>query len=117
MRRAAVVLALVVAGLWIAAPAQAFAHNNVHNTYLHAVLDGLTAEDARQVYEAIRLAQPGGLGESPAMDVRGEPPNGKANWASGFLPAQHQAVMMSADHPIRNLSPPAEVSPSKRPTR
>jgi hypothetical protein len=42
MRRAAVVLALVVAGLWIAAPAQAFAHNNVHNTYLHAVLDGLT---------------------------------------------------------------------------
>ncbi|KUL39904.1 hypothetical protein [Actinoplanes awajinensis] len=42
MRRAAVVLALVVAGLWIASPAQAFAHNNVHNTYLHAVLDGLT---------------------------------------------------------------------------
>jgi hypothetical protein len=42
MRRAAVVLALVVAGLWIAAPAQAFAHNNVHNTYLHTVLDGLT---------------------------------------------------------------------------
>ncbi|GIF14617.1 hypothetical protein [Actinoplanes teichomyceticus] len=42
MRRAAVVLALAVAGLWIAAPAQAFAHNNVHNTYLHAVLDGLT---------------------------------------------------------------------------
>ena len=23
------------------------------------------------------------------QDVRGEPPNGKANWGSGFLPAQH----------------------------
>ena len=46
-------------------------------------------------------------------DVRGEPPNGKANWASGFLPAQHQAVMMSADCPIRNLAPPAEVSPGE----
>jgi hypothetical protein len=46
-------------------------------------------------------------------DVRGEPPNGKANWANGFLPAQHQAVMMSADFPIRNLASPAEVSPGE----
>jgi hypothetical protein len=42
MRRAAVVLALVLAGLWIAAPASAFAHNAVHNPYLHMLLDGLT---------------------------------------------------------------------------
>jgi hypothetical protein len=42
MRRAAVLFAAVLAGLWIASPAQAFAHNNVHNTYLHAVLDALT---------------------------------------------------------------------------
>ncbi len=42
MRRAAAALALVVAGLWFATPAQAFAHNAVHNTALHAVLDGLT---------------------------------------------------------------------------
>ena len=42
MRRAAVVFAVVVAALWIASPAQAFAHNNVHNSGLHAVLDGLT---------------------------------------------------------------------------
>ncbi len=42
MRRAAVVLALVLAGLWVATPAQAFAHNAVHNSALHAVLDGLT---------------------------------------------------------------------------
>lgn len=43
-------------------------------------------------------------------DVRGEPPNGKANWASGFLPAQHQAVMLAAHQPLRNLNRPATVS-------
>jgi hypothetical protein len=42
MRRAAAVLALVLAGLWITTPAQAFAHNAVHNSALHALLDGLT---------------------------------------------------------------------------
>ncbi|MBG0561230.1 hypothetical protein [Actinoplanes aureus] len=42
MRRTAVVLALTLAGLWIAAPAQAFAHNRVHSPALHALLDGLT---------------------------------------------------------------------------
>ncbi|MBM2619991.1 hypothetical protein JIG36_31205 [Actinoplanes sp. LDG1-06] len=42
MRRAAAVLALVLAGLWIATPAQAFAHNAVHNSALHALLDALT---------------------------------------------------------------------------
>jgi hypothetical protein len=36
-------------------------------------------------------------------DIRGEPPNGKANWSNGFLPARHQAVMMSAQEPVRNL--------------
>jgi triphosphoribosyl-dephospho-CoA synthase len=34
-----------------------------------AVLEALDAADARQVYEAIRLAQPGGLGQVPDMDV------------------------------------------------
>ncbi|GIE32503.1 hypothetical protein Ait01nite_055480 [Actinoplanes italicus] len=42
MRRAAVVLTLVLAGLWIASPASAFAHNAVHNPYMHMLLDGLT---------------------------------------------------------------------------
>jgi alkanesulfonate monooxygenase SsuD/methylene tetrahydromethanopterin reductase-like flavin-dependent oxidoreductase (luciferase family) len=28
-------------------------------------------------------------------DIRGEPPNGKANWSNGFLPARHQGIMMS----------------------
>lgn len=39
-------------------------------------------------------------------DVRGEPPNGKANWSNGFLPAKHQAIVMAAHQPIRNLARP-----------
>jgi triphosphoribosyl-dephospho-CoA synthase len=38
-----------------------------------SVLPGLTVDDARLVYEAIRLAKPGGLGEAPQQDVRQEP--------------------------------------------
>ena len=38
------------------------------------VLRGLTTEDSRLVYEAIRLAQPGGLGTVQTMDVAGAPP-------------------------------------------
>jgi hypothetical protein len=43
-------------------------------------------------------------------DIRGEPPNGKANWSNGFLPAQHQAIEISAQQPIRNLRRPAGIS-------
>jgi len=43
-------------------------------------------------------------------DIRGEPPNGKANWANGFLPARHQAIEMSAQRPVRNLNRPASIS-------
>ncbi len=43
-------------------------------------------------------------------DLRGEPPNGKANWTNGFLPARHQAIMMSDHKPIRNLAQPAGIS-------
>ena len=43
-------------------------------------------------------------------DIRGEPPNGKANWSNGFLPARHQAIMMSDQKPIRNLARPSEIS-------
>jgi triphosphoribosyl-dephospho-CoA synthase len=38
------------------------------------VLASLDAEDSRLVYEAIRLAQPGGLGKEQEMDVAGEAP-------------------------------------------
>jgi triphosphoribosyl-dephospho-CoA synthase len=37
------------------------------------VLLGLTVEDARETYTAIRHAQPGGLGEAKRHDVRSEP--------------------------------------------
>ena len=43
-------------------------------------------------------------------DIRGEPPNGKANWSNGFLPAEFQAVEMTAQQPIRNLSVPGGIS-------
>ena len=44
-------------------------------------------------------------------DIRGEPPNGKANWSNGFLPAKHQAIVMAAHRPVRNLYPPGSVTP------
>lgn len=43
-------------------------------------------------------------------DIRGEPPNGKANWSNGFLPAKHQAIVMAAHQEIRNLARPSEIS-------
>lgn len=46
-------------------------------------------------------------------DVRGEPPNGKANWSNGFLPARHQGLMMSHQAPIRNLKRPHGISPAE----
>jgi len=44
------------------------------------------------------------------QDLRGEPPNGKANWSNGFLPARFQAVAMAAQKPLRNLARPAAIS-------
>ena len=43
-------------------------------------------------------------------DLRGEPPNGKANWSNGFLPAKHQAMVMAAHLDIRNLKRPATIT-------
>jgi triphosphoribosyl-dephospho-CoA synthase len=40
---------------------------------INNVLDNLTIDDARQVYQAIRIAEPGGLGRSEQQDVRDEP--------------------------------------------
>jgi hypothetical protein len=41
-------------------------------------------------------------------DPRGVPPNGPANWSSGFLPAAHQATTIRAgtSNPIHDLFPP-----------
>ncbi len=43
-------------------------------------------------------------------DLRGEPPNGKANWSNGFLPAKHQAIVMADHLEIRNLQRHTSVS-------
>ncbi len=40
---------------------------------VESVLDALTLEDARLVYEAIRIAKPGGLGTAPDQDVAQTP--------------------------------------------
>lgn len=40
---------------------------------LRRVLEQTTVDDAREVYAAIRLAKPGGLGRSDTQDVAGEP--------------------------------------------
>lgn len=37
------------------------------------MLNSLTVDDTRRVYEAIRLAKPGGLGDAVEQDVRSEP--------------------------------------------
>lgn len=42
---------------------------------VHVVLAKLSPEDCRLAYEAIRLAQPGGLGEVSEMDIANEPPS------------------------------------------
>lgn len=41
-------------------------------------------------------------------DPRGVPPNGPANWSSGFLPAAHQAttIRIGTPNPIHDLFPP-----------
>lgn len=46
--------------------------NQLHQR-LRACLDSLTSEDTSLIYEAIRLANPGGLGEVKTHDVRNSP--------------------------------------------
>jgi triphosphoribosyl-dephospho-CoA synthase len=40
---------------------------------LHTILNDTTVDDAREVYQAIRVAHPGGLGHVPGQDVAGDP--------------------------------------------
>ena len=46
------------------------------------------------------------------QDLRGEPPNGKANWSNGFLSAEHQGISMAAQQPLRNLARPSSIQPA-----
>jgi triphosphoribosyl-dephospho-CoA synthase len=56
------------------APLAAAAGRGGLRTEIAGVLADLTADDARQVYAAIRRAQPGGLGRVEEHDVSGDPP-------------------------------------------
>lgn len=56
------------------APLAAVAPHEPLAAGVRRVLASLDADDARDVYEAIRSAQPGGLGRSERFDVFGPPP-------------------------------------------
>ncbi|MBY0456330.1 MAG: triphosphoribosyl-dephospho-CoA synthase [Gemmataceae bacterium] len=45
----------------------------VHRAQVADLLAKTTVKDTKRVYEAIRLANPGGLGDAPEQDVRNEP--------------------------------------------
>ncbi len=55
------------------APLAAVPKDQPLKTGVRTVLQSLTVDDAKSVYEAIRLAKPGGLGDAPYQDVRTEP--------------------------------------------
>jgi triphosphoribosyl-dephospho-CoA synthase len=60
--------------LLLMAPLAAVPRDEALSAGIAAVLDRLDADDARQVYEAIRLAKPGGLGRVEKHDLSGPPP-------------------------------------------
>ncbi len=55
------------------APLAAVQPDQALSSGVKAVLQHLTVDDAKLVYEAIRLANPGGMGEVPEQDLRAEP--------------------------------------------
>jgi triphosphoribosyl-dephospho-CoA synthase len=59
--------------LLLLAPLSAAAHDGDIREGVVSALDRLSVIDSRHVFEAIRLASPGGLGEAPEQDVRDEP--------------------------------------------
>lgn len=59
--------------LLLIAPLAAAARTFDLREAVREVLDGLSLDDATRVFHAIRLANPGGLGEAPEQDVRQRP--------------------------------------------
>ena len=55
------------------APLAAVPHGTSLESGVEAVLNATTVADARAVYRAIRLAQPGGMGSVPEQDIAAEP--------------------------------------------
>jgi len=62
-----------VALLLLLAPLAAVPDGEELRGGVRRVLAALDVDDSRHVYEAIRLAVPGGLGDAPQQDVRAEP--------------------------------------------
>lgn len=60
--------------LLLLGPLAAVPRDQPLRTEIPVVLDRLNADDCRDVYEAIRLANPGGLGKVPEADVAAPPP-------------------------------------------
>jgi len=58
---------------WGQTPASADSSLQKLRTAVSAALDATTVDDAREVYAAIRLAAPGGLGQTDSQDVAGDP--------------------------------------------
>jgi triphosphoribosyl-dephospho-CoA synthase len=73
--RAAVATNTNLGAVLLLVPLAMVRHDEPLSHGVRAVLGSLDAEDARLVYEAIRLANPGGLGTVDEADVRGAPPD------------------------------------------
>jgi triphosphoribosyl-dephospho-CoA synthase len=65
------------------------------------ILANLTSQDARDVYAAIRLAQPGGLGKVSAADIADEPPADLL--AAMRLAADHDLVARQYSHNFEDI--------------
>lgn len=96
MRRAAVLVAAVVAGLWIASPAQAFAHNAVHSPALHAVLDALTLVVASAPIWTALLWSGGNRGWLAALIAVVQLPVAVIGFVPIADPALHLALFVTA---------------------
>jgi hypothetical protein len=76
------------------------------------ILEGFPSMGSWLVYGLGSMSQ-----DLPAFvaipDLRGSPPNGPANWNSGFLPAAYQATSFNTERPIANLAPPKGATPQR----
>ncbi|MFP6576993.1 MAG: triphosphoribosyl-dephospho-CoA synthase [Pirellulaceae bacterium] len=56
------------------APLATVPHNEPLRPGVERVLESLSGEDSKHIYDAIRLAQPGGIGEVDGLDIQESPP-------------------------------------------
>lgn len=90
--------------LLLAAPLLSAARSNRDRDLRSRVRDelrGLDASDARAVYQAIRLARPGGLGRVDAADVADEPPSDLV--AAMRLAAQRDRIAWQYVHDFEDI--------------